>query len=319
MSVHINNNDVSTEAGATSPASSLQNPAQLSKDEQKPLPEGQPEQFYLVANYTDDLFVAHLKSIDTDTALRDGFVHELKKLFSQLNRGVFILVAGLAAVDVILLIRGFAGPETRIVSEKVVLALIAGTVAQAGAAIIGIIGYLFPKSKAANLPLGSKGGMAQQSIQKDSTASNEVQASVAGDALRTKDSKVEGVQSMLEKIKGPLWMVVLLILLALFVWALLFLEPTKRESKEPLSLNNSFLMTPFNPVPNDFFKAPVAPQINLSVIQSVESCSAISAPLQARPYHRTVPTATAKQSVECKSEAKPSVADKPLTMSQSPD
>jgi hypothetical protein len=87
------------------------------------------------------------KSEKSNSEMRLDLTKEIKAVFGKLNVSVFAIVAVLALIDVVLILAGKEPSKDRLISEKIVLALIAGTVAQAGAAFIAIVGYLFPKKQ----------------------------------------------------------------------------------------------------------------------------------------------------------------------------
>lgn len=91
---------------------------------------------------------AEVASIRTDTWVRAGMAGALVVLFIVLNWQVMNFVTSALRQDAFLLISGnFNGSYKALITPEVVMALITATAVQLGAAIITIVGYLFPKPK----------------------------------------------------------------------------------------------------------------------------------------------------------------------------
>lgn len=112
----------------------------------------------------------HAASEKSNNEMRIELSKEIKSVFGKLNISVFVIIAVLALIDVALVVSGKEAVKDRLISEKVLLALMAGTVAQAGAAFIAIVGYLFPKK--------SEG----EQIGKSTSASSPILVSLIGGA-----------------------------------------------------------------------------------------------------------------------------------------
>jgi hypothetical protein len=84
----------------------------------------------------------------SDMFNRKVMVVVLAALFLVANAAVFTLVFEAFHEDVALLTSAHPiSPAERLVTPHVLMALIGGTVVQVGAAIIAIVGYLFPKAR----------------------------------------------------------------------------------------------------------------------------------------------------------------------------
>lgn len=94
---------------------------------------------------------AEVRQINNDTEMRMEFAREIKKIFALLNRWLFSLIAVAAIFDCLMIFKGVYDSSNRFISDRVILALIAGTVAQVGAAFFAIVKYLFPKPKEVNI------------------------------------------------------------------------------------------------------------------------------------------------------------------------
>lgn len=92
---------------------------------------------------------ARAESVRSDMFNRKFMVVVLAFLFLVANAAVFTLVFEAFHEDVALLTSAHPiSPAERPVTPHVLMALIGGTVVQVGAAIIAIVGYLFPKARA---------------------------------------------------------------------------------------------------------------------------------------------------------------------------
>ena len=79
--------------------------------------------------------------------MRELFSAQLRAVFIHLNTAILVIIIIMLIAETILIMRGFIKPEQRIINTRVIMAIIAGTVVQTGAAFLVVMGYLFPKNK----------------------------------------------------------------------------------------------------------------------------------------------------------------------------
>jgi len=96
----------------------------------------------IVSEAKANMLNAAADGMRADSGLRLEIAKEVKLIFSRLNLWVIFLITLLSLFDVILIFKEYESAEARVITEKVIIALIAGTVAQAGVAIIAIVRYL---------------------------------------------------------------------------------------------------------------------------------------------------------------------------------
>jgi hypothetical protein len=96
-----------------------------------------------------------VKNASTDAALREKMVGELTRLFIRLNTALFAGIAAIFILDAGLLYCRLISPSERVVSEKVVMTLIAATAVQLGIGVAAMVAYLFPKRTASEPGAGT--------------------------------------------------------------------------------------------------------------------------------------------------------------------
>lgn len=105
----------------------------------------------IVSEAKANMLNAAADGMRADSGLRLEITKEVKLTFSRLNLWVIFLITLLSLFDVILIFKEYESAEATVITEKVIIALIAGTVAQAGVAIIAIVRYLFPQTNGQRL------------------------------------------------------------------------------------------------------------------------------------------------------------------------
>jgi hypothetical protein len=88
---------------------------------------------------------ASVRGLNTDITLRPWMCLVMALVFVGLNLGVGWMVYVAYVADLDLLRQKLETADQRVISEKVFIALIGGTVVQVGAGIAAIVAYLFPK------------------------------------------------------------------------------------------------------------------------------------------------------------------------------
>jgi hypothetical protein len=78
--------------------------------------------------------------------MRRDLARGITRAFIIGNLAVWILVAGLAAVDVYLLVHGLEKPSERIIDRSVIKTLVGATAVQVGLILVAIAASLFPKA-----------------------------------------------------------------------------------------------------------------------------------------------------------------------------
>ena len=90
---------------------------------------------------------AEIDGINTDTKLRKWMALSLTALFLVLNGAVVWLIWRSAQIDLQMIAAGTIKPAERLITEKVYMSLIGGTVLQVAAIVLAIARYLFPTNK----------------------------------------------------------------------------------------------------------------------------------------------------------------------------
>ena len=93
----------------------------------------------------DEVTQARIRSIDADTRASFWMVIVITALFVLLNGAVIWLVWQAFNADLQLLKAKPIPSDQRLITDKVFMSPIGATMVQAGAALIGITRYLFPK------------------------------------------------------------------------------------------------------------------------------------------------------------------------------
>ncbi len=93
----------------------------------------------------DEVTQARIRSMDADTRARFWMVIVITALFVLLNGAVIWLIWQAFNTDVQLLKAKLIPSDQRLITDKVFMSLVGATTVQAGAALVGITRYLFPK------------------------------------------------------------------------------------------------------------------------------------------------------------------------------
>lgn len=101
----------------------------------------------VTVRHTADRLAAEIRSTNADTYLRIAMAVVISLIFIGLNAAVIYIINGAMTVDNAMISLAPNHAPHRLVTEKVLMALIAGTVAQTGIAILAIMSYLFPKER----------------------------------------------------------------------------------------------------------------------------------------------------------------------------
>lgn len=91
-----------------------------------------------------------IKGMQSDRALREKAAAIMLVLLVVLNVLVILLIVYSVAHDREMILAKTITPEQRFVTEKTLIALISGVVAQTAAIVLVIMGYLFPKRSGGN-------------------------------------------------------------------------------------------------------------------------------------------------------------------------
>jgi hypothetical protein len=78
--------------------------------------------------------------------MRRELARGITRAFVVGNLAVWLLVAGLAAIDVYLLVHGMQKPDERIIDRSVIKTLVGATSVQVGLILVAIAANLFPKA-----------------------------------------------------------------------------------------------------------------------------------------------------------------------------
>ena len=80
-----------------------------------------------------------------ESTLRNELARKIIRTFVAVNSAVLLLIIAFGVSDTILVVHKFVGPNERLITTQILLAIIGATTVQLGAIAITLSNWLFPK------------------------------------------------------------------------------------------------------------------------------------------------------------------------------